>query len=81
MKQPLGDIINALGCGAAIPEGFMPTDAIVLLAGVDSIGDECMLEGMSDGLSWIKRLGMLSVAGSEGYAVELEEDEGDDWPI
>jgi hypothetical protein len=58
----VADIVANLAVECPIPTDFLATDAIVLVRGFDSDGDEGLFEAHSYGLSWLLRVGMLNSA-------------------
>ena len=61
-KLPLGDIIDKLGVRLALDEGDMVTDVYCLVKVLEPDGDTRLAFAWSDGISWLERMGMVTVA-------------------
>lgn len=59
MPQPVGPILDGLGCQATLADGDLVAGAVVLLKVVDTDGTVRLTTCWSEGMSWIERLGML----------------------
>lgn len=61
-KQPLGPIIDGLGCEPTLEDGDLVAGAVVVLKVIEPNGNVRLSITWSDGLGWIERLGMLRAA-------------------
>lgn len=62
VSHTIGSHIDNLGITVEIKDGELITGAVLLTAIVDTDGDERLSVACSDGLSWMKRTGMLTQA-------------------
>lgn len=69
MSEPIGQILDNLGCRATLADGDLVAGAIIILKIVDSDGDVRLSCHWSDGLWQMERLGMLHAA----VAIETPE--------
>jgi len=60
--QPLGQILDGLGCQSALEDGDLVSAAVVVLKVVEPDGRVRLAMCWSDGLCWIDRIGMLRAA-------------------
>lgn len=63
----LGDIADKLGVTVRLDEGDMVTDIYAIVKVLEPNGDTRLAFAWSDGISWVERMGMVTVA----QAVEL----------
>jgi hypothetical protein len=61
-EQPIGDILDGLGITAGIDDGELVAGAVVILKVLQDDGRTRLSVSHSDGLGWIERAGMLTVA-------------------
>ncbi|MGW4802990.1 hypothetical protein [Kitasatospora sp. NPDC004272] len=61
-SKPIGDLIDALGVTATVGPGELVPGALVLLKVVGEDGSLRLVLAYSDGLGWIERAGLLTVA-------------------
>ncbi|WP_328439363.1 hypothetical protein OHA71_23785 [Streptomyces sp. NBC_00444] len=77
-KQPIGQIVDALGVQVDLDEGDLPTDAFVILKIVKADGAVSLLNGRSESLDWITALGMTTAAQeieNSGYTDASSDDD------
>lgn len=60
--QPIGEVIDGLGCATALREGDLAAAAVVIMKVIEPDGSVRLAVTWSDGMSWIERLGMLRAA-------------------
>lgn len=60
-RQPVGALLDALGCEAQLEEGDLPYGAIILLA-VTTTDGNILRTAESDNLDWLTLRGMLVAA-------------------
>lgn len=60
--QNIGQLLDSLGLQASIDDGDLISGAIVILEMVDSDGDTTLQVVEDDGISWVRKIGMLKVA-------------------
>lgn len=75
-EQPLGPIIDGLGCTPSLEEDDLVAAAVVVMKVIEPNGTVRLSISWSDGLGWIERLGMLRAA--ERIDLPVEADAVDD---
>lgn len=75
-QQPIGPIIDGLGCTTSLEEGDLVAAAVVVMKVIEPNGTVRLSITWSDGLGWIERLGMLRAA--ERIDLPVEADSLDD---
>ena len=61
-RKPLGDHCDALGVKVGLDDDDMVTDIYAIVKILEPNGETRLAFAWSDGISWIERLGMLTVA-------------------
>lgn len=59
MAKPIGEIIDGLGVISSLEDGELVSEAMVIMCVIDEDGVERLAVAWSEGMSWIKRSGML----------------------
>jgi hypothetical protein len=61
-KRPLGDICDKLGVTARLADDDLVTDVYAIVKVLEPNGETRLTFCWSDGISWVERLGMVTVA-------------------
>ena len=60
-QQPVGQLLDSLGCQISLFEGDLPFGAVVLLA-VNGVDGDVLRTAQTDGLSWLTLRGLITSA-------------------
>jgi len=60
--QPVGDLLDSLGVTLHLNDGDMVPDVVVVAKVVDEHGEVSVGIGISESMSWVDQLGLLTAA-------------------